>query len=80
MGMTERQQRIAQEREEIAARVATFKATQERFERARGIFCHDAGKCAPLARGSGDLSLAAMQKAREMGPRAFRLSIMADYQ
>jgi len=35
MGMTERQQRIAQEREEIAARVATFKATQERFERAR---------------------------------------------
>jgi chorismate mutase len=35
MGMTERQQRIVQEREEIAARVANFKATQERFERER---------------------------------------------
>ena len=33
--MTEHQDRIAQEREEIAARVASFKATQEKFERAR---------------------------------------------
>ena len=35
MGMTELQDRLAQEREEIAARVANFKATQQRFERER---------------------------------------------
>jgi hypothetical protein len=35
MGMTEQQDRLAQEREEIAARVANFKATQEKFERER---------------------------------------------
>jgi chorismate mutase len=42
MGMTEQQDRsaaerevIAAEREEIASRVATFKATQEKFERER---------------------------------------------
>ena len=33
--MTELQDRLAQEREEIAARVANFKATQEKFERER---------------------------------------------
>jgi hypothetical protein len=33
--MTEQQQRIAEEREEIAARVANFRATQEKFERER---------------------------------------------
>ena len=33
--MTEQQDRAAQEREEIAARVANFKATQEKFERER---------------------------------------------
>jgi hypothetical protein len=33
--MTEQQARIAQQREEIAARIAHFKATQERFERER---------------------------------------------
>ena len=38
MGMTEQQQRIAGEREEIAARVANFKATQEKFEREREEF------------------------------------------
>ena len=38
MGMTEQQERIAQEREEIAARVANFKATQEKFEREREEF------------------------------------------
>jgi hypothetical protein len=32
MGMTEQQDRLAREREEIAARVANFKATQEKFE------------------------------------------------
>ncbi|HLG85049.1 MAG TPA: hypothetical protein VKY22_28945 [Bradyrhizobium sp.] len=30
-----RQDRLRQEREEIAARVANFRATQEKFERAR---------------------------------------------
>ena len=33
--MTEQQQQIAEEREEIAMRVATFKATQEKFKRER---------------------------------------------
>jgi hypothetical protein len=36
MGITEQQrQRLAKERAEIAARVASFKATQEKFERER---------------------------------------------
>ena len=36
MGFTEQQQeRLAKERAEIAARVANFKATQEKFERER---------------------------------------------
>jgi chorismate mutase len=36
MGMTEqRQDRLERERAEIAARVANFKATQEKFERER---------------------------------------------
>jgi hypothetical protein len=35
MGMTEQQQRIAEERDEIAARVANFRATQEKFARER---------------------------------------------
>ncbi len=35
MGMTEQQDRRAREREEIAARVASFKATQEKFKRER---------------------------------------------
>jgi hypothetical protein len=34
-GMTEQEDRLAREREEIAARVASFKATQEKFERER---------------------------------------------
>jgi hypothetical protein len=33
--MTEQHDRLAQERKEIAARVANFKATQEKFERER---------------------------------------------
>ena len=33
--MTEQQDRLTREREEIAARVASFKATQERFQRER---------------------------------------------
>ena len=36
MGFTEQQQeRLAKERAEIAARVASFKATQQKFERER---------------------------------------------
>jgi chorismate mutase len=35
MGMTEQKDRLAREREEIAARVANFKATQEKFQRER---------------------------------------------
>jgi chorismate mutase len=35
MGMTEQEDRLAKEREEIAARVANFKATQEKFRRER---------------------------------------------
>jgi chorismate mutase len=35
MGMTEQQDNAAREREEIAARVASFKATQEKFARER---------------------------------------------
>ena len=35
MCMTEQQNNAAREREEIAARIATFKATQEKFERER---------------------------------------------
>jgi hypothetical protein len=34
-GMSERQDRLAKEREEIARRVASFKATQAKFERER---------------------------------------------
>jgi hypothetical protein len=35
MGMTEQLDRLAREREEIIRRVASFKATQEKFERER---------------------------------------------
>jgi chorismate mutase len=35
MGMTDEQDRLTREREEIATRVASFKATQERFQRER---------------------------------------------
>jgi hypothetical protein len=35
MGMDERYDRLAREREEIAGRVASFKATQEKFKRER---------------------------------------------
>jgi hypothetical protein len=38
MVTTQRQERLAREREEIAARVATFKATQEKFQREREEF------------------------------------------
>jgi hypothetical protein len=36
--MTEQQDRLTREREEIAARVARFRATQEKFEREREEF------------------------------------------
>jgi hypothetical protein len=35
MGMTEPEDRLARERREIAARIASFKATQEKFKRER---------------------------------------------
>jgi chorismate mutase len=35
MGMSEQYDRLARERAEIAARVANFKATQEKFKRER---------------------------------------------
>jgi chorismate mutase len=35
MGMTEQEERLAGERKEIAARIASFKATQEKFKRER---------------------------------------------
>jgi hypothetical protein len=38
MGMTEQEDRVTREREEITARVARFKATQEKFEREREEF------------------------------------------
>ncbi len=33
--MTDKQERLARERDEIASRVASFRATQEKFERER---------------------------------------------
>ena len=33
--MTEQEERLARERKEIAARIASFKATQEKFQRER---------------------------------------------
>jgi hypothetical protein len=39
MGMTEHQDRLALEREEIITRVAAFKATQEKFQRERDAYC-----------------------------------------
>jgi hypothetical protein len=38
MALTERQERLAKEREEIATRVASFKATQDKFQRERDEF------------------------------------------
>ena len=38
MGMTEQEDRVTREREEISAHVARFKATQEKFEREREEF------------------------------------------
>jgi chorismate mutase len=35
MGMTDKQDRLARERQEIAARIAKFKATQEKFRQER---------------------------------------------
>ncbi len=37
--MTEQTDHLARAREEIAARVASFKATQQKFEREREEFC-----------------------------------------
>ncbi len=37
--MTEQEERLAREREEITMRVAIFKATQEKFKREREEYC-----------------------------------------
>jgi chorismate mutase len=39
MGMIDLQERIARERLEIAKRVASFRATQEKFKREREEYC-----------------------------------------
>jgi hypothetical protein len=39
--MTEKDERLAREREEIAARIASFKATQRKFERERQEYYAD---------------------------------------
>ena len=38
MGMTEREERLAREREETKKRIAAFKATQQKFERERAQY------------------------------------------
>jgi predicted nucleic acid-binding Zn-ribbon protein len=38
MGMTDLEERILREREEIVARVASFRATQQKFQREREEF------------------------------------------
>ena len=54
MGMTEKENRLAKEREEIAARVASFRATQEKFEREREEYC---SRTLQAARGSKTMRL-----------------------
>jgi hypothetical protein len=52
MGMTEEKDRRAGEREEIAARVAIFKATQEKFRREREEYFFTTLENARLSRNS----------------------------
>ena len=52
MGMTEREASLAREREEIAARVASFRATQEKFRRAREEYFVTTMESARYGRGS----------------------------
>lgn len=53
--MTELEQRLVKEREEIAARVASFKAMQEKFQREREEYCtvtlRNAREERPMSRG-----------------------------
>jgi hypothetical protein len=37
--MTDKEERLARDRAEIAARVASFRETQQKFERARKEYC-----------------------------------------
>jgi hypothetical protein len=39
MAKTEKEERLARDRAEIAARVASFKETQQKFEREREEYC-----------------------------------------
>jgi len=51
-GMTEREARLAREREEIAARVASFRATLEKFRREREEYFATTMESARYGRGS----------------------------
>ena len=50
--MTEKEERLARDRAEIAARVASFRETQQKFERAREEYCETT--LANALNGSGD--------------------------
>jgi hypothetical protein len=39
LAMTEKEERLARDRAEIAARVASFRETQQKFERDREAYC-----------------------------------------
>ena len=52
--MTEKEERLARDRAEIAARVASFRKTQQRFEREREEYCDTT--LANALNGSGRLS------------------------
>jgi hypothetical protein len=52
MGLMEREERLAREREEIAARVASFRATQEKFRREREEYFATTLESARHGRGS----------------------------
>ena len=51
--MNEREDRLAREREEIAARVASFKATQQKFQRDREDYYAHTMEAARATQGSG---------------------------
>lgn len=53
--MTEMEKRLVREREEIAARIASFRAMQEKFQREREEYCtvtlRNAREGTPMSRG-----------------------------
>jgi hypothetical protein len=52
MGMTEQQDHAALEREEITTRIASFRATQEKFQRERDAYCSATLEAARAVRGN----------------------------